>query len=121
MYFITKDKGMKKLLLTLSVFCVTIHAMEQGLQVANQNDRTVDIKSPSLGKDIINTAGDSGLIILEPNSNHPEDSLFQAMRAIGEARAAREEEIIAQQKKVIKYTVLTALLLASLSTLKNIF
>ena len=88
---------MEKLLLL--IFCLstaTISAMEQDLQISNQNGPAFDIASPSLGNDIIDTLGNSGLIVIEPNSNPPEDNLFTAMRAIVEAR---EERIVQQQKR----------------------
>lgn len=111
---------MKKLFLIICLTTASLNAMERGLEVANQTDCTVDINSPSLSKDIVNTVGNSGLIILEPNANTPEDTLFTAMRAIAKAR----EERIAQQQKTERLANMALAVACSglvLTALQNIF
>ena len=79
--------------------------MEKEVQMQNQTRRTLDINSPSLGNDIIDSLGNSGTIFLNTN-NPPEDDFFTSMLAIVKAR---EEKIAQNQRMKMKYAAYAAL------------
>ena len=79
--------------------------MEKEVQMQNQTRRTLDINSPSLGNDFIDSLGNSGTIFLNTN-NPPEDDFFTSMLAIVKAR---EEKIAQNQRMKMKYAAYAAL------------
>lgn len=110
---------MKKLFLFLCLSTSLAYAMDPNLPITNPP--SVDIDSPSLGNNIVDTLGHSGVIVLE-TANHPDDDFFTVMRAIvttqREARIQREARM--HEYKQYTATIITLGVLAAFTILKNI-
>lgn len=107
---------MKKLFLFLCLSTSLAYAIDPNLPITNT--LSVDINSPSLGDDIINTLGNSGVIVLETDNN-PDDNFFTVMRAIVQTQNAQREARMHEYKQYTA-TIITLGVLAAFTILKNI-